>query len=118
MAGWQANVADWLAIAYLCVFPSEREGMPVCLMESLAMGVPVITRDSRGSRDVVSHEIDGIVLNNASDGRFADAIEEIISNKTLLKRMADAGIKKRSHFDRKHCITEQLRELQKVLNVD
>ena len=42
MAGWQADVADWLSIADLCVFPSEREGMPVCLMEALSMGVPVI----------------------------------------------------------------------------
>jgi glycosyltransferase involved in cell wall biosynthesis len=52
-AGYTDDVASYLAISDAMVFPSQREGMPVCLMEALAMGVPVITRASRGCRDVV-----------------------------------------------------------------
>ncbi len=66
LAVWQANVADWLSIADLCVFASERGGMPVCLMESLSMGVPVITANTRGCRDVVRDGVDGVVLDEPS----------------------------------------------------
>jgi glycosyltransferase involved in cell wall biosynthesis len=52
-AGYTDDVASYLAISDAMVFPSQPEGMPVCLMEALAMGVPVVTRASRGCRDVV-----------------------------------------------------------------
>ena len=45
MQPWPAN-GRYLAVADAVVFPSQREGMPVSVMEALAMGVPVITRDS------------------------------------------------------------------------
>ncbi|HKK40299.1 MAG TPA: glycosyltransferase, partial [Cryomorphaceae bacterium] len=60
--GWKENVQDYLAIADLNVFPSEREGLPVNLMESLSMGVPVITIESRGCKEVVRNNVDGFVL--------------------------------------------------------
>ena len=45
--GWTTHVERYLALSYVVVFPSQREGMPVSLMEALAMGVPVITLNSR-----------------------------------------------------------------------
>lgn len=50
--GWQDDPAPYLAITNAMVFPSEREGMPVCLMEALSMGIPIVTTDSRGCREL------------------------------------------------------------------
>lgn len=50
--GWQDDPAPYLAISNTMVFPSEREGMPVCLMEALSIGVPVVTTDFRGCREL------------------------------------------------------------------
>jgi glycosyltransferase involved in cell wall biosynthesis len=50
--GWQDDPAPYLAISNTMVFPSEREGMPVCLMEALSMGVPIVSADSRGCREL------------------------------------------------------------------
>ena len=50
--GWQEDPAPYLAISNVMVFPSEREGMPVCVMEALAMGRAVVTTDSRGCRQL------------------------------------------------------------------
>jgi glycosyltransferase involved in cell wall biosynthesis len=115
MAGWQANVADWLSIADLCVFPSEREGMPVCLMESLSMGVPVITENSRGCRDVVRDGVDGLVLEDSSVDALDEAIGDLIENPKRIEEMKVAALKQRDHFDRKHYIAEQLESLGAVL---
>lgn len=50
--GWQEDPAPYLAISNVMVFPSEREGMPVCVMEALAMGRAVVTTNSRGCRQL------------------------------------------------------------------
>jgi glycosyltransferase involved in cell wall biosynthesis len=115
MPGWQANVAEWLALSDLCVFPSEREGMPVCLMEALCMGVPVVTSNSRGCRDVVRHGIDGLVLVNSSRGSIADAVASLLDTPHLVERMHRSAIEGCEQFDRKHFIDEQLAAMEVVL---
>jgi glycosyltransferase involved in cell wall biosynthesis len=115
LAGWQANVADWLSIADLCVFPSKREGMPVCLMESLSMGVPVITANSRGCRDVVRDGVDGVVMDEPSVVKLADMIEELIREPVRLEEMKQAALERRSSFDRKHYVIEHLDGVRKTL---
>ena len=113
--GWQENVAEWLAISDICVFPSEREGMPVCLMESLSMGVPVITADSRGCRDVVQDGVDGYVLEDPSILNLADQIEGLLKSPELLSSLRRASLAGRSRFDRANYVAEQLSSLGNLL---
>lgn len=111
--GWQENVAEWLAISDLCVFPSEREGMPVCLMEALCMGVPVVTSDARGCRDVVRDGIDGVILKDALSTLLALRIKGIVQSPDDLKLMHENALKRRSFFDRNLFVQEHLFEVRK-----
>ena len=115
MPGWQENVAEWLAVSDLCIFPSEREGMPVCLMESISMGVPVITADSRGCRDVVQDGVDGYVLEDASILNLADQIEGLLKSPELLSSLRRASLAGRARFDRANYVAEQLSSLGNLL---
>jgi glycosyltransferase involved in cell wall biosynthesis len=69
--GWQSDLAPYLAIADAMVFPSEREGMPVCIMEALAMGVPVITTHARGCDSLVEDGRTGWKVTRDVDSIFA-----------------------------------------------
>lgn len=40
--GQISAVADWLDTADIFIFPSQLEGMPLCVMEAMAKGLPVI----------------------------------------------------------------------------
>ena len=51
--GFQRDVRPWILASCATVLPSEREGLPRSIMESLALGVPVIGTDARGVRDLL-----------------------------------------------------------------
>jgi len=106
--GWQSEVQKYLAITRAVVFPSKREGMPVCLMEALAMGVPVITCDSRGCRDVVRDQVDGIVLKECTVDNLVSAMELLIENKDLHSRLVVNALAGRERFNRLNYVREQI----------
>lgn len=105
--GWQENVNEYLNISDVNVFPSIREGLPVNLMESLAMGVPVITINSRGCRDAVINLIDGIVLEKNSVEALSEAMLEMYEKPETRLRYARNALRARFRFDRKRFIEEQ-----------
>ena len=54
-------VEDIMAQIDCLVLPSYREGMPKCILEANAMALPVITTDVPGCRNIVSHNINGLL---------------------------------------------------------
>ncbi|MEM7161087.1 MAG: glycosyltransferase [Bacteroidota bacterium] len=114
--GWQENVHEYLSIAHVNVFPSVKEGMPVNLMESLAMGVPVITIDSRGCRNVVSHNSDGILIKKQDVEELKEQMNFLYENRQELQRMSDNALSERAKFDRKYFIKDQLEMYKRVVN--
>ena len=106
-AGWQADVAAYLAAADVMVLPSVREGMPVSAMESLAIGTPVITVDARGCRDVVRDGVDGLVLPAAEPALVAAALIRCQADPGLVAALGQAARAGRTRFDRRHFATEQ-----------
>jgi len=113
--GWQWDVSPWLAIADCCLLPSVREGMPVSLMESLAMGVPAITVDSRGCRDVVRDGVDGFVLPSLSPEGIARAAAMLGSDMRWRASMRAAAIAGRGRFDRASYAADQIVLYQELM---
>lgn len=114
--GFKSEVQKYLAIAHTMVFPSTREGVAVCLMEALAMGVPVITRNSRGCRDVVRHQVDGLVLDNISVDSLASAMKRIMDDNNLQQSFSQEALKGRERFSRQRFIHEQVQTYHNLLN--
>lgn len=114
--GWRENVEDYLSVAQLNVFPSEREGLPVNLMESLAMGVPVLTVNSRGCREVVRHNIDGRVIDDFSIEALSKEMVSLQDDPELLKEFSKNAIEGRDRFDRKHFVLHQIEIFERLTN--
>jgi glycosyltransferase involved in cell wall biosynthesis len=51
--GHRKDIPELLAASDLVILPSEREGLPVSLLEAMAMEKPVVVADARGSRELV-----------------------------------------------------------------
>lgn len=50
--GHQSDIKSIYDVAHVAVLPSYREGMPKALLEAMACGLPIITTDTRGCRDL------------------------------------------------------------------
>jgi len=106
--GWQIEFEKYFTVTDVVIFPSEREGMPISLMAVLAMGVPVITRNSRGSRDVVRDQIDGIVMNNCSVYNLILEMQKLQKDRSLYRQLSANCLAGRERFNQDNYITEQI----------
>ena len=72
-------VPPFLKSAAGFVLTSKREGLPVSVIEAMAMGVPVIGTDVRGTRDLLA-DGRGIIVALDDPPALAAALEEVLSN--------------------------------------
>ena len=92
--GYRDNMAKVLKEACLVVLPSKYgEGVPKILIEAAAVGRPLIATNIPGCRDVVRHNINGLLVPPGNPEALADAIETLLSDQELRLTM---GINSRS----------------------
>ena len=107
--GFTNSVENYLSITDLFVFPSTKEGMSVAIMEALAMGVPVVTLDSRGCNDIISNDFNGKLLDaNANFREIAKSIVDLYNNKEQLNLFSKNALDQRVNFDRSLFVRESI----------
>lgn len=84
------DVRPYIEYADCVVLPSYREGVPRSLLEAAAMARPLIATDVAGCRDIVDHEINGLLC-RAQDGKdLAEKMQQMIA--FTPERRADMGM--------------------------
>ncbi len=63
----------------------RMEGCPVALLEAMSSGLPVIASDIPGSRDVVQHNQNGLLVSPEQPEMLADAIKTLIESPELCR---------------------------------
>ncbi len=90
--GYQRDVRKVISESSVYVLPSYREGLPVTIMESMAMGRPIITTDAPGCRETVRQGENGFLVPTKNVDALADAMQHFINKPDDIKRM---GLKSR-----------------------
>ncbi len=113
LISWLGEVSDVrpiMAESDVVILPSYREGTPRALLEAAAMAKPIITTDAVGCREVVDDGINGLLVPVKDAPGLAGAMERMINNPEMRKRMGKAGRKKvEREFDEKIVIQKILK---------
>lgn len=89
--GFRTDMPDVLASAHVICMPSYREGLPRGLIEAASCGLPIVTADVPGCREVVRHDDNGLLV-PVRDGRAtAEALRRLIADPALRQRMGRRG---------------------------
>lgn len=104
------DVRPYLAQSDCIVLPSYREGVPHSLLEAAAMARPIIATDVAGCREVVDHNINGLLCKVRDPHDLAEKMLQIIQLSPERRHaMGMAGRRKAiTQFDEKLVIVKYL----------
>ena len=81
------NVLPYIQQSKIGILPSFREGFPKSLLESASCGLPLITTNVTGCREICIDKFNGFLVKLNDPIQIADRIEKLLSNKELQKNM-------------------------------
>lgn len=98
MTGVVENPQDYFNMADICIFPSHQgDGLMGTVLESMAIGKPVISTRRNGNEDIIVSGKNGILVEPKNSRTLASAIEDVIGDqkkRLTLGRNAEVFIKK------------------------
>ena len=79
-AGYRSDVKELLHIVDAFAFPSLQEGLPVSLMEAMAVGLPVVCSRIRGNVDLIEDGKGGYIFECSDVNGFAEGMKRIVNS--------------------------------------
>jgi glycosyltransferase involved in cell wall biosynthesis len=89
----------WLAESRVCVCASEKEGWGITVIESNAVGTPVVASDAPGLRDSVRHGETGWLAPIGDASAFGARIAQVLAADDAAEALARRGMEWAQRFD-------------------
>lgn len=103
-AGYRSDIKELLHASNAFVFPSIQEGLPVALMEAMAVGLPVVCSRIRGNVDLVENGQGGYLYAPMDVDGFAEGMKKLVHNE--LSSMGMVNMELMEKFDIRTVNTE------------
>jgi colanic acid/amylovoran biosynthesis glycosyltransferase len=87
----QDRIRDYYRQADIFVLASFAEGVPVVLMEAMAMEIACVSTFVAGIPELIRSELDGILVPPSDDRALASAIKRLIDDSSLRHRLGIAA---------------------------
>lgn len=101
MTSWIKDIPTFNAGMDMICLTSKNEGTPVSLIEAQASGVPVITTNVGGVKDIIAQNETGFVVESVDE--FIDKVCYLIENEKKRQEMSQNGwsfVKEKFHYTR------------------
>jgi glycosyltransferase involved in cell wall biosynthesis len=103
--GYRYDLPELTAAADVAVLTSLKEGLPRALMEAMAVGVPVVATDVKGSREVVVDGHTGFLVPLDDVDGLGERLAELLGSPVLRWAMGARGVAHaRQHFDEERIV--------------
>jgi len=85
--GQRSDVPRLLAALDVLAMPSRWEGLPIALLEAMAMSRPIVTTRVGGIPDVIQDEDNGLLVPPADPAALAGALRRMLTDQQLRERL-------------------------------
>jgi len=73
------------------VLPSFAEGIPVALMEAMAMEIPCVSSNITGVPELIRDQVDGYLITSSNVDELTEAIRKLIDDSELRKKIGKSA---------------------------
>jgi glycosyltransferase involved in cell wall biosynthesis len=107
LLGYRTDTADILAASDFFVLASAHEGLPVAMMEAMAMGLPVVATWVGGIPSMVASGAEGLLVPPSDPEALARAMGEVASAPDGRSAMAAAARTGSQRYDIRRAVARQ-----------
>ncbi|MDX1651082.1 MAG: glycosyltransferase [Brumimicrobium sp.] len=103
MTSWILNIAEFNNGMDIICLTSKNEGTPVSIIEAQAAGLPVISTDVGGVRDIIDDGGSGFVIKRENIETYVEKLRLLVENQNLRNTFAEHGrtfVYDRFHYQR------------------
>jgi 1,2-diacylglycerol 3-alpha-glucosyltransferase len=109
------EVGDYFAAGDIFVYASKSETQGMIITEAMYAGLPVVAIKATGICNLVRDNIDGYLVSE-NQKEFSEAIEKLISDRDLMKKMGASGAHlTREKYTDKICAEKLLEVYEKAI---
>ena len=106
LAGFQENPYPYVANADLFVCPSYQEGLSTAVTEAIILGVPVVSTDVSGAKEILGEDDEyGIVTDNSETALY-EGVRKMLSDQDLLTHYRQKSAERADFFSAEHTVRQ------------
>lgn len=100
LIGRRDDIPAFVRALDVAVLPSKREGVPLALLEYMALGAPIVAAAVGGVPEVVGDRREALLADREDPEGLAGAVQELLDDPDLAQRLgAAARERQRSRYD-------------------
>lgn len=106
--GYRRDINNLVGLSDLSVASSFQEGLPINLIEAMAMGNAIVATDVRGNNDAVEDGVNGYLVPVGDSDLMAEKILELMNDREKLRTFGENGLDMVKDFSTENVNREML----------
>lgn len=105
--GYRKDISSLMTMADIAITTSIREGLPVNVLEAMAIGLPIVASNCRGNRDLIENHRNGFVFNSHDIKDLSDKIKQLYESSELRYQFSKSNLSDVVKYDINNVILNQ-----------
>lgn len=114
-AGIVHHPEAYLRDATIYVHAASYEPFGLALVEAMATGLPVVTLDGGGNRDIVENGVNGYLLEEADPNQFAQQVKALVDQPDTYQQLSRGALQTAQRFGMEQYVDRLVRIYQEAI---
>lgn len=110
--GYRRDINELVGMSDVSVSSSRQEGLPVNIIEAMAMGNAVVATNVRGNNDLVKDGENGFLVESDNSEQMSQRLIQLIENRELLEKFGNKGYSEVKKYSVEN-VNRELKEIYK-----